>query len=156
MKKAWFAFPVFAVLPLIFSGCAGGPGTRFTELENKGSAMGIPAPDWVKTYVSKGISVLQAQGQFKDKYCVVGEETGVNKQFVLAWADSFSARQRIGAMLRTNLASGIQLRFRETPFPWVPWAGKLPPAPAQESSGQKPSGVFSTHWVPKTLVNTEF
>jgi Zn-dependent protease with chaperone function len=97
-------FFVLTILGLVLSACAGGPDASFNELENKGSAMGIPVPDWVKTYASKGVSALQEPPQFKDAYCVVGEETGVNKQFVLAWADNFSARQRIGAMLRTNIA----------------------------------------------------
>jgi Zn-dependent protease with chaperone function len=101
MKKLIIAlFPV-----LLITACAsGGKLSNITELENKGSAMGLPVPDWVKTYAAEGVSALQAQSQYKDKYCVVGEETGVNKQFVLAWADSFSAQQRIGAMLRTNVA----------------------------------------------------
>jgi len=36
----------------------------------------------------------------------------VNKQFVLAWADSFSAQQRIGAMLRTTIVSEYQARVQ--------------------------------------------
>jgi hypothetical protein len=51
------------------------------------------------------ISGVQALPEYKDKYCVIGQETGVNKQFVLAWADNFSAQQQIGAMLRTSIQS---------------------------------------------------
>jgi len=82
------------------------------ELENKGSAMNISTPDWIKTYTASGITKLQSQSEYRDKYCVIGEETGVNKQFVLAWADSFSAQQRIGAMLRTTIASNYNARVQ--------------------------------------------
>jgi hypothetical protein len=82
------------------------------ELENKGTSMGVSTPDWIKTYTANGISAVQNQSQFRDKYCVIGEESGVNRQFVLAWADSFSAQQRIGAMLRTNIASEYQARVQ--------------------------------------------
>jgi hypothetical protein len=76
-----------------------------TELENKGSFINAPTPEWVTIYVEKGTSGLQALPAYKDTYCIVGEETGVNRQFILAWADQASAQQRIGAMLRTNIAS---------------------------------------------------
>ncbi|MDR2900167.1 MAG: M48 family metalloprotease [Treponema sp.] len=75
------------------------------ELENKGSIMNIPTPEWVSIYVEKGVSGLQALPAYRGKYCIVGEESGTNRQFVLAWADQASAQQRIGAMLRTNIAS---------------------------------------------------
>jgi hypothetical protein len=79
-------------------------------MENKGSSMGLPTPDWIKTYTANGITRVQAAPEFKDKYCIIGEESNVNKQFALAWADNFSAQQRIGAMLRTNIASEYQAR----------------------------------------------
>jgi hypothetical protein len=93
-------------LAALTAGCASKPKVLVVEQENKGTSMGVETPDWIKTYTASGISAVQ--NQFKDKYCVIGEETGVNKQFVLAWADSFSAQQRIGAMLRTNIASKYQ------------------------------------------------
>ena len=85
--------------------CASTAGSKAIELENKGTVMNIPAPDWVKLYFERGVSALQTKTEFKDKYCIVGEETGVNRQFVLAWADSASAQQRIAALVRTNIAS---------------------------------------------------
>jgi len=84
------------------------PKVVVTELENKGTSMKVATPDWIKTYTANGISKVQAG--YKDMYCIIGEETGVNKQFVLALADNFSAQQRIGAMLRTNIASEYQAR----------------------------------------------
>jgi len=98
---------LFAVI-----GCSSGPKVRIVELENKGSGMGVSTPDWIKNYTANGISKVQAQSEFRDKYCIIGEETGVNKQFVLAWADNFSAQQRIGAMLRTTIASEYQARVQ--------------------------------------------
>ncbi len=75
------------------------------ELENKGTFAGVSVPEWLRTYVEKGVSALQSMDLYRDKYCIVGEESGVNRQFVLAWADQASAQQRIGALLRTNIAS---------------------------------------------------
>jgi hypothetical protein len=57
-----------------------------------------------------GVSAVQEN--YPGMYCIIGEETGVNKQFVLAWADNFSAQQRIGAMLRTNIATEYQARVQ--------------------------------------------
>ena len=109
-KKAFAALSLIAILALV--GCASKPKARIIELENKGTALNVSAPDWIKTYTAQGISKVQAQSQFKDKYCIIGEESGVNRQFVLAWADNFSAQQRIGAMLRTTIASEYQARVR--------------------------------------------
>jgi hypothetical protein len=100
----------FVMVILALTGCSSGPKAKIVELENKGSSMGVSTPDWIKLYTANGISRVQAQSEFRDKYCVIGEETGVNRQFVLAWADNFSAQQRIGAMLRTTIASEYQAR----------------------------------------------
>jgi hypothetical protein len=117
MKNFKLTLAVFAlVLITVLAGCASsGPAaqpvlaTRILELDNKGNALGITqTPEWITTYVMSGISAVQ--GLYKDKYCIIGEESGVNRQFVLAWADNFSAQQRIGAMLRTNIASNYQAR----------------------------------------------
>lgn len=111
----------------ILAGCASGPKVTVVEMENKGTSMKVPAPDWIKTYTASGISAVQSQ--YKDKYCIIGEETGVNKQFVLTWADNFSAQQRIGAMLRTNIASKYQAAV----------SGR-----AQSTGGANSSGAAST------------
>jgi len=98
---------VFAAIgaAILSAGCASGPKVTVKELENKGTAIGGKTPAWVTNYAEKGVSAVQALPEYKDRYCIIGEETGVNKQFVLAWADNFSAQQRIGAMLRTSIAS---------------------------------------------------
>jgi hypothetical protein len=98
------------ILGLALAGCKStpapsGPVVRNVVLEEKGTAFNIPTPEWVKIYITGRISAVQALPEYQDKYCVIGTETGVNKQFVLAWADSFSAQQQIGAMIRTNIAS---------------------------------------------------
>jgi hypothetical protein len=109
-KQALAALTVITIMALV--GCASKPKVRVVEMENKGTAMGLPTPEWIKNYTANGISAVQAQPQYKDKYCIIGEEGGVNKQFVLAWADNFSAQQRLGAMLRTNIASDYQARVK--------------------------------------------
>jgi hypothetical protein len=112
VKKIAVIGIVVAAAALI-AGCASkGPKVVVQELENKGTSMNVATPDWIKLYTAQGISKVQAQAEFKDKYCIIGEETGVNKQFVLAWADNFSAQQRIGAMLRTNIASEYQAKVQ--------------------------------------------
>jgi hypothetical protein len=87
------------------------PVVRIIELDNKGNALGITqTPEWITTYIMNGVSAVQEN--YPGMYCIIGEETGVNKQFVLAWADNFSAQQRIGAMLRTNIATEYQARVQ--------------------------------------------
>jgi hypothetical protein len=105
VKKAKVILAALAVMAALVSGCAGGPVVRTEEQDNKGNAVGVSTPDWIKLYVASGVTAVQAQPQFKDKYCIVGEESSTNRQFALAWADNFSAQQRIGAMLRTTIAS---------------------------------------------------
>jgi len=115
MKIRKYALAALSVLTVIaFFACATGAKVVVKELENKGSSMSIATPDWIKTYTSSGITKLQSQSEYRDKYCIIGEETGVNRQFVLAWADNFSAQQRIGAMLRTNIASNYNARVQGT------------------------------------------
>ncbi|GHV47470.1 hypothetical protein AGMMS49546_37110 [Spirochaetia bacterium] len=109
-QKATAVMTAAVIMALI--GCASGPKVTVNEMENKGSSMGVPTPDWIKNYTANGITAVQSQPQFKDKYCIIGEESGVNKQFILAWADNFSAQQRIGAMLRTTIASEYQARVQ--------------------------------------------
>ena len=110
VKQALAALSAITIIAL--AGCVTNPKVRIVELENKGTALGVSAPDWIKTYTAYGISRVQAASEYRDKYCVIGEETGVNKQFVLAWADTFSAQQRIGAMLRTTISSEYQARVQ--------------------------------------------
>jgi hypothetical protein len=109
-KQALAALTAIVVVALV--GCASKPKVRVVEMENKGTSMNIATPDWIKNYTANGISAVQAQPQYKDKYCIIGEENGVNKQFVLTWADNFSAQQRIGAMLRTTIVSEYQARVQ--------------------------------------------
>jgi hypothetical protein len=99
-------------LTALLAACSSGPKVTVNEMENKGTSMGVTTPDWIKNYTANGITAVQSQSQYKDKYCIVGEESGVNKQFVLTWADNFSAQQRIGAMLRTTIASEYQARVQ--------------------------------------------
>jgi hypothetical protein len=114
MRIFKFALVVVSIIALVtvFSCASAGPRARVVELENKGSGMGISTPSWVTTYVAHGVNRLQSQSEFRDKYVVIGEESGVNRQFVLAWADNFSAQQRIGAMLRTTIASNYSARVQ--------------------------------------------
>jgi len=111
MKFAKQILTVLFVITIIsLIGCASKPKVTVVELENKGTSMGVTTPDWIKNYTAHGVSRVQNQSEFRDKYCVIGEESGVNRQFVLAWADNFSAQQRIGAMLRTTIASEYQAK----------------------------------------------
>jgi hypothetical protein len=118
MKTSKLIMAIFAALIALFMiNCASGsrvpePTVRVIELENKGSVIRASTPNWVTTYIEHGISRVQALPEFRDRYCVIGEESSVNRQFALAWADSFSAQQRIGQMLRINIASQFEARIR--------------------------------------------
>jgi hypothetical protein len=104
------ALSIIAVIAMI--GCASKPRVRVIELENKGTMTNVRTPAWVTTYIEHGISRVQARSEFRDHYVVIGEESGVNRQLVIAWADNFSAQQRIGAMLRTTIVSEYQARVQ--------------------------------------------
>jgi hypothetical protein len=120
---------------LFFVTCASDPQSNVTELENKGSVMGVRTPEWVQLYVGKGLSAVQAQKEYQDKYCIIGEESGVNRQFVLSWADAASAQQRIGALLRTNIAGRYQAAITAT-------AGSGAENSAAENSAAESSAQF--------------
>jgi len=109
VKSAVAVLTALAIVALI--GCASKPKVKIVEMENKGTSMGIKTPSWVTTYVEYGVARVQASSDFRNKYVVIGEESGVNRQFVVTWADNFSAQQRIGAMLRTTIASEYQARI---------------------------------------------
>jgi len=142
------AFAIIAIIAVI--GCSSGPRTRIEELENKGTALSIKAPDWIRNYTANGISKVQSLPEFKDKYCIIGEETGVNKQFVLAWADNFSAQQRIGAMLRTTISSEYQARVQGLS---VSQGGANSTQTAGASSGEYRQEIDSTI---NTIVNVSY
>jgi len=112
VKKALAALTVITIVALI--GCASKPKVKVVEMENKGTAMNIKTPEWIKSYISGDITAVQKLSQYKDKYCIIGQESGVNKQFVLTWSDNFSAQQRIGALLRTTIASKYQAQVQGT------------------------------------------
>ncbi|MDR0321997.1 MAG: hypothetical protein LBI28_10875 [Treponema sp.] len=112
LTKKVLAVLAAVVVSVALIGCASKPKVTIVELENKGTIQNVRTPAWVTTYVQYGINRVQALGEYRDKYCVIGEETGVNLQFVTSWADNFSAQQRIGAMLRTTIASEYQARVQ--------------------------------------------
>jgi len=103
MKNNLIKILIALCLLLLFITCVSGP--KIVELENKGTVMGTPTPAWLRLYLQRGISALNALPEYNGKYCIIGEETGVNRQFVVAWADNASAQSRIGALVRTNIAS---------------------------------------------------
>jgi hypothetical protein len=112
MRKTAALLAASAALAAV-SGCASNkPRVKTETLEEKGTPMGISTPKWVKSFVEGRISAVQGLPEYKDKYCIVGQESGVNKQFVLAWADSFSAQQQIGAMIRTTIGSAYTAKAK--------------------------------------------
>ena len=105
-KQTLMALSVITVMPLI--GCTSKLKASVVELENKGAR-----PDWIEPYLVYGISRVQAQSEFKNKYCIIGEASGVNQESVIAWADD-SVQQRIGTMLRTTIDNKYQAAITAT------------------------------------------
>jgi len=113
MKKVRYVILLITVaLSFIFTACATSGNSNIIEVENKGTMFGTPTPDWVKTYLEKSLNALQAQ--YDDRYCFVGVEKGNNRQVVLTWADQFGAQQRIGSMIRTNIAGRYETAISVT------------------------------------------
>jgi hypothetical protein len=115
-----------------------------TDIETKGTATGNPTPEWFKIYLDQGVSGLQAMPQYSDKYCIVGEANGTNRSFVLSWADQASAQQRIGALLRTNVASRYSAAVT---------ASSLSTGSPEEASGQFSQEIDN---IVNTLVNVSY
>jgi len=114
--SGFFLFAMICIVTIVLiTSCVSAPvEPNFTELENKGTLMGIPTPEWVRLYVQRGTTAIQSLSQYSDKYVIIGEESGVNRQFVISWADMASAQQRIGALLRTNIASRYEAAISAT------------------------------------------
>jgi len=113
MKTKKIIAALFAALVLFsLASCASRPRVRVVELENKGTLQNIRTPAWVNDYIEHGVSRVQDRSEYRNRYVIIGEESGVNRQFVLAWADNFSAQQRIANMLRTTIASEYQARVQ--------------------------------------------
>jgi hypothetical protein len=113
MKITIKIFTIIAIIAFLAgTGCSSGPKERIEERENKGTEMGVSTPDWVRAYTMYGLARLQSQVTYRDKYCVIGEETGANLQFVQAWADHFSAQQRIGSTLRETVEAEYAVKLQ--------------------------------------------
>ncbi|WP_059369519.1 hypothetical protein [Treponema endosymbiont of Eucomonympha sp.] len=110
MRKTAALLAASAALAAV-SGCASTKSLT-KILEDKGMPMGISTPKWVDSYIKGTVSAVQGLPEYKDKYCVIGEASGVNKLLVLAWADSFSAQQQIGVMIRTTISSAYTAKAK--------------------------------------------
>jgi len=124
LRSSFLLYYLIHVFCYLFIACASVSDSNVVELENKGTVMGVSTPDWVKLYLEKGLFALQAHTQYKDKYCIVGEESGINRQFIISWADAASAQQRIGMLLRTNIASRYEAAITATSQSGVEKAAK--------------------------------
>jgi len=132
-------------------GCRSGPEPimRIDLLEDKGTLIGAPTPDWVVNYITHGVSRVQAQREFSGFYAIVGEERGINLSLTLALADNFSAQQRIGAMLRTTIASEYQARVQGA----AQSVGGGVPSAAEQLGG---SIQYEIDSIINTIVNVSF
>ena len=141
MKMVKLAITILIVISIFgYLGCRSGPRVRILEMENKGSITGESTPNWVRDYIRGGTTRVQAQRDYRDVYVIIGEATGVNLEFTVNWANNFSAQQRIGAMLRTTIASEYQARVQGM----AQSAGGGTPATAGEATGIYQQEIDST------------
>ena len=85
-------------------------------IEHKGTQYGQnELPQWVASYIDRGVPGVEALPDFKGKYCVIAEEYGPALQQLMTWVNNFNAQQQIGAQISTRVASTFKANENKLP-----------------------------------------
>jgi hypothetical protein len=100
---------VFAAAAVV--SCATQKGRVQEEMSNKGTLDKIPAPEWYTVYKRDGnILAVEALPAFKDRYCFIGEQSGPDLEFCVAFARQYDVQGQIGEMVRTNVVGELKAK----------------------------------------------
>ena len=112
MKKNVCFFAVVLVCGLAFIGCASKPKVKDisgpTEiLEHKGTAWGIPQPEWVGEVQGTSNQKTLQKALSIDKHIWIVPKSGKNLDFIKTWADQVDARAEIAASIKQEIADFV-------------------------------------------------
>ena len=112
MKKNVCFFAVVLICGLAFIGCASKPKVKDisgpTEiLEHKGTAWGIPQPEWVGEVQGTSNQKTLQKALSIDKHIWIVPKTGKNLDFIKTWADQVDARAEIAASIKQEIADFV-------------------------------------------------
>ena len=112
MKKSTCFFAVVLVCGLAFIGCASKPKVKDisgpTEiLEHKGTAWGIPQPEWVGEVQGTSNQKTLQKALSIDKHIWIVPKSGKNLDFIKTWADQVDARAEIAASIKQEIADFV-------------------------------------------------
>ena len=74
-------------------------------MDDKGTAFGIPTPDWVTAYIMGGNTAVEKLTAYEGKYAFVVENIDQNKAYAIVWVQNASGPQQIAAKVSTTVAS---------------------------------------------------
>ena len=112
MKKNVCFFAVVLVCGLAFICCASKPKVKDisgpTEiLEHKGTAWGIPQPEWVGEVQGTSNQKTLQKALSIDKHIWIVPKSGKNLDFIKTWADQVDARAEIAASIKQEIADFV-------------------------------------------------
>jgi hypothetical protein len=85
-------------------------------IEHKGTQYGqSELPQWVASYIDRGLPAVEALPDYKGKYCIIAEEYGPALQQLMTWVNNFNAQQQIGAQISTRVASTFKANENKLP-----------------------------------------
>lgn len=120
MKKALLVISVLLVAIALVA-CASGPAknekagslaesksvNRPEIIDYKGSEFNANPPEWIQVYIESDISGVEKLARYKDKYCIVVEIDGGNKESVMLALGNLKAPVEIAGRISTR----VQQRF---------------------------------------------
>jgi hypothetical protein len=88
-------------------GASTGPIQKTQILDDKGAALGIPAPAWVQAYVSGSNLTVEALPEFESKgvYCFVIEQNDANRDYAINWVQNASGPAQVAAKISTTVSA---------------------------------------------------
>ncbi len=112
MKKISFVLLIGLAGSVFFTGCTSTPKVKeisgTTEIiEHKGTAFGIPQPEWVTEVLGTPNQKTLSKALGIDRHIWVVSKSGKNLDFIKTWADQVDARAEIGASIKQGISDFV-------------------------------------------------
>jgi hypothetical protein len=101
------ALAVVIVCMLLACATSQKPKQQSEILDNKGSALGIPAPAWVTAYVGGSNVSVEELPEYKGNYCFVISDESTDKGFLLDWVNNLNGPAEIANVISTTVSQDV-------------------------------------------------